>query len=78
MKSSVLRETLAYLREVRSQYGNARARVTQRLDKVIAALKALDAEGLSEPEMATCILEELGMLFSELPEIKAIIESLQE
>ena len=69
MKYTMLYETIFLLEEMRSQQGNTGDRVIKCLDQVILNLEALKGGGYSEPELSTIILQELGRLFSEFPEL---------
>lgn len=72
----MLKETLFLLKEMRSQQGNTEDCVIKRLNQTIQNLEALRGERFSEPEIMAIILQELGALFSELPEIQKQLEYL--
>ena len=76
MKHPVLKEAIFLLQEFRSHQCNTGGCVTKSLDQVIRNLKGLRSGCYSEPEISAMILQELGKLFSELPELKEYIEFL--
>lgn len=76
MKYSMLMEALSLLQDMRSQQSNTGGCVTKCLDQVIRNLGALKGEKVSEPEMNAMILQELGRLFLEFPELQEQLEYL--
>lgn len=70
MNHAMLIETISLLKEIRFQQSNTGDCVIKSLDRVIRNLESFRGERFSEPEMVTLILEELGLLFSEFPELQ--------
>ena len=70
MYHSMLNETISLLKEMQFQQSNTGGCVIKSLNRVIRNLETLKSERLSEPEMGTLILDELGSLFSEFPELQ--------
>ena len=74
----MLYEAIDVLECYRSQQDETDSCVVKRLDQTIAELESLKAEKLSEPELACSILIQLGLLFSEFPEVREYIEGRSE
>ena len=74
MNYSMLKEAIFLLKEMRFQQCNTGDCVTKCLDRSIRNLEALRGEKFSEPELVALILDELALLFSELPEFQEQLE----
>ena len=78
MGYSLLIETISLLKEIRSRKSNTSSCVTRKIDEAIRNLASLSGEKVSEPEMATMILQELDKLFIQFPEIRELFNKLSE
>ena len=78
MSYSLLIETISLLEEIRSRKSNTSSCVTRKIDEAIRTLASLRGEKVSEPEMATMILQELDKLFVQFPEIRELLNTWSE
>ena len=75
---SMLKEVVSLLKEIRFTQCKAGDCVCRCLDQVIQTLEDVRVKDYSEPEVAAIILNELGYLFSEFPEIQKEFTRLAE
>lgn len=76
MSRLILVEAIFLLEEFRFQQGSTGDCVTKCLNRAICNLHALKSEKVSDTEMAAMILEQFGLLFSEVPQIRRELERL--
>ena len=75
MGNPLLYEALTLLREYESNQSETEDCANKKLAEVIRYLEELLHERYSEQELATILLEQLGLLFDEVPEIQDYINS---
>jgi hypothetical protein len=76
MSYSMLQEAHFLLKEMQFQQSNTGGCVSESLDQAIQDIEALKGSKYSDTELAAMVLEVLGVLFAELPELKLELERL--